>query len=119
MADTGTFLGRRIREMREAAGLAQSDITGVHRTLLGAIERGERTCTVRTLEKIAAALRCEVADFFVAGPSGRDSPQQRLGRSVAAVAADATDEEMERFRDIALIFFRRTPARRKRSKGRP
>ena len=116
MADTGTFLGQRIREMREAAGLAQSDITGVHRTLLGAIERGERTCTVRTLEKIARALRCEVADFFVPGASG--SPQQQLGRNIAALAADATEEEMERFREIAIVFFRRTKGRNRRKAKR-
>ena len=53
-----------IRRLRVASGLSQeglADECGLHRTYVGAIERGERNITLRTLERIAAALGVEPA----------------------------------------------------------
>jgi len=40
---------------------------GLHRTYIGAVERGERNITLGTLERIAGALRIRVADLIQKG----------------------------------------------------
>jgi transcriptional regulator with XRE-family HTH domain len=60
-------LGSRIRQLREQAGVSQETLgllSGLHRTYIGAIERGERNPSVLSLEKIAAALKVSVGDLF-------------------------------------------------------
>jgi transcriptional regulator with XRE-family HTH domain len=50
-------VGRNLRRHRETRGLSQeafaAEVLGVHRTLAGAIERGERNLTLQTVERIA------------------------------------------------------------------
>ncbi len=57
-------LGRRVFELRESAGLTQEALAhaaGVHWTLIGQVERGERNLTYRNLLKIARGLSVEPA----------------------------------------------------------
>ncbi len=52
-------VGRRIREHRRRQGLSQeefAEVLTVHRTYLGAVERGERNLTLRTVEHLAERL---------------------------------------------------------------
>ncbi len=51
--------GRRLLAYRESLGLSQeafADQLGYHRTYMGAIERGERNLTLKTVERIAERL---------------------------------------------------------------
>ena len=60
-------LGLHIRQLREQAGVSQETLgllSGLHRTYIGAIERGERNPSVLSLEKIANALMVNVRDLF-------------------------------------------------------
>ena len=55
-------LGRNLRSFREAEDLSQeafAEVLGVHRTYMGALERGERNVSLRSVEKIAATLKIE------------------------------------------------------------
>jgi transcriptional regulator with XRE-family HTH domain len=57
--DLQRTVGRNLRAYREARGLSQeafADVLGVHRTYMGAIERGERNLTLRTVERIVECL---------------------------------------------------------------
>lgn len=61
-------LGRNLRTVRKAKGLSQeafADALSIHRTYVGGLERGERNVTLRTVERIAAALGVDPADLFV------------------------------------------------------
>lgn len=52
-------LGRAIRRLRKAAGYSQedfADFVGVHRTYMGAVERGEVNISLKNMEKIAGSL---------------------------------------------------------------
>jgi transcriptional regulator with XRE-family HTH domain len=52
-------LGQAVRELRKAKGFSQesfADEVGVHRTYMGAIERGEQNLTVRNIVKVADTL---------------------------------------------------------------
>ena len=55
------------RRIRVARGVSQDDLAltaGVERSYVGHLERGVKNPTVKTLEKLAIALNCKVADFF-------------------------------------------------------
>ena len=62
MAKTDSALakvGRNLRKARLARGLSQEELahrSGVHRTYIGAIERGEYNFTILSLRKITRAL---------------------------------------------------------------
>jgi transcriptional regulator with XRE-family HTH domain len=60
-------LGYHIRQLREQAGISQESLglrSGLHRTYIGAIERGERNPSVLSLQKIADALNVTVGELF-------------------------------------------------------
>ncbi len=51
--------GLMVRQLRQDKGLSQedfADLCGLHRTYIGAVERGEKTVTIETAQKIAQAL---------------------------------------------------------------
>lgn len=60
-------VARNIRLRRESLGLSQEDLadrSGIHRTYIGSIERGERNVTVNTVARLAAALGISVIDLL-------------------------------------------------------
>lgn len=62
------LLAINLRRIRVARGISQDDlalISGVERAYTGRLERGAMNPTVKTLAKLATALECSVADFFV------------------------------------------------------
>ena len=63
----GRRLGARIRELRTEMGLPQeelAEISGLHRTYVGSVERGERNLTLASIETLARSLRTSVSDLF-------------------------------------------------------
>ena len=55
-------VGRNLRAYREERGLSQEAFAGVlkvHRTYAGGLERGERNLSLRSVEKLAAAIGVE------------------------------------------------------------
>ena len=60
-------VGRNIRSYQQRRGLSQeafAGVLGVHRTYMGALERGERNLTLRSLERIAEQMGVEVEDLM-------------------------------------------------------
>ena len=60
--------GHRVRYYRKLKQLSQenlADLSGLHRTYIGSVERGERNITLINAEKIAIALNKPLACFFV------------------------------------------------------
>ena len=65
--DLQRTVGRNLRAYRVRHGYSQeafADRLGVHRTYFGALERGERNLTLKTLEKIAAFLDIDPLDLL-------------------------------------------------------
>ncbi|KAB2967365.1 helix-turn-helix transcriptional regulator [Zoogloea sp.] len=53
-------IGNNVREFRKKLGLSQeelADLSGVHRTYIGAVERGEKNISALSIAKIAKALK--------------------------------------------------------------
>lgn len=60
-------VGTAVRRLRHAAGLSQEALAercDLHRTYIGAIERGEKTITISTARKLAHAFDLTLAEFF-------------------------------------------------------
>ena len=60
--------GERVRALRKERGYSQeafADACGLHRTYVGAIERGERNVAIDNIAKIAAALKVDTGDLFL------------------------------------------------------
>ena len=60
-------IGSRVRELRKSRGWSQeylSDLCHIHRSHMGAIERGETNVTLSTLIAIAGALETRMAVLF-------------------------------------------------------
>ncbi len=60
-------VGRRVRRLREKAGLSQEELgfkSGLHRNYIGGIERGERNVAVINIAKLAKALGVRPRDLL-------------------------------------------------------
>jgi transcriptional regulator with XRE-family HTH domain len=56
-----------LRATRKEKGLSQEElaaIAGLHRTYVGAIERGERNVSIDNIERLAIALGLDVVDLL-------------------------------------------------------
>lgn len=61
------IFGTNVRRIRLAKGLSQEDLAhqvGVHRSFIGALERGERNPTLVSVERVADALGTDAADLL-------------------------------------------------------
>jgi transcriptional regulator with XRE-family HTH domain len=59
--------GGLVRQLRTEIGLSQEEFAercGLHRTYIGAIERGEKTVTIETALKLAKALNTSLSALF-------------------------------------------------------
>jgi transcriptional regulator with XRE-family HTH domain len=63
-------VGFRVRERRTGMKMTQAQLaekSGLHRTFIGSVERGERNVALLSLRKIAAALRTTPAELLAEG----------------------------------------------------
>lgn len=66
-SEINTQFGQRIVELRKKAGISQDELAfrcNIHRAYMGTIERGEKSVTLNTVEKIAAGFGVHVKDLF-------------------------------------------------------
>jgi transcriptional regulator with XRE-family HTH domain len=60
--------GATIRRLRQEKGISQERfavLSRIHRTYMGSIERGEKTVTIETANKIAKALDLPMSRLFI------------------------------------------------------
>ena len=68
-----------VRRLRLQSGMSQEALaeeTGLHRTYIGSVERGERNLSVDNIEKLAAALHVPPSELLA--PTGRGSDAEIL-----------------------------------------
>jgi transcriptional regulator with XRE-family HTH domain len=59
--------GQRVRQLRNEQGISQerlAELADLHRTYIGAIERGERNVSLRNIVKIARALKLSPSELL-------------------------------------------------------
>lgn len=65
--DIKHLVGDRIRTLRKGKGLSQEDLgekADLHYTYIGAVERGEKNCSLDTLSKITEGLEVDINELF-------------------------------------------------------
>lgn len=65
--DPRARFGRRLRSVRTTKGLSQEElahISGLNRTYVGSVERGERNVSLLNIHKLAGALEIEPSALF-------------------------------------------------------
>lgn len=115
MDGINAIVGRRVRELRERAGMTQEQLAAasgdLSRAYLGMLERGEKGVGLDTLHRIAVGLGVPMSEFFVASDQPESSeakpkpPYEVLGHLVASLAKKADLRNIEKFKEIAEIFF--------------
>lgn len=59
--------GKNVKKIRVSKALSQeqlAEITNLHRTYIGSIERGERNVSLQNIVIIAKSLECKITDLF-------------------------------------------------------
>ena len=65
--DSRKTFGEHVRNIRKQAGWSQEELAaacGLHRTYVGAVERGERNVSLLNIVALARALRVKPADLL-------------------------------------------------------
>ncbi len=65
--DINKIFGQRVSTLRKQLQISQEELAykcGFHRTYIGSIERGEKSPTLNTIEKIAKGLNIEIKELF-------------------------------------------------------
>lgn len=69
--DARRTFATRMKERRTELGMSQEKLaesTGLHRTYVGSVERGERNVSIDNMERIAEALDVSLGEFFSEKP---------------------------------------------------
>ena len=107
-------LATRLRELRQAAGMAQDELARVagnmSRAYVSELERGEKAATVETMARLAQALGVDVSDLLrkerrPRATTNPKSPEERLGQLVTELARGADQRSIKKFTGIARVFF--------------
>ncbi|WP_165452259.1 helix-turn-helix domain-containing protein [Paenibacillus thalictri] len=67
MSNIAVLVGEKIRALRQSRGLSQEKLafkSGLNTSYLGQVERGEKSPTIVTLDKIATALDTRLDELF-------------------------------------------------------
>lgn len=67
MSDVAVRFGKRLREVREEAGISQeklAELAGLHRTYVSSVERGKRNISIENIERLALALGVTMRDLM-------------------------------------------------------
>lgn len=65
--DVKLKIGKRIKELREAAKMSQKDLAytaDLDRSYIASVENGKRNISIVNIEKIAVALSVTIKEFF-------------------------------------------------------
>lgn len=68
MEDIKKLVGEQIRKHRKYRGFSQEELgarAGLHFTYIGAVERGEKNCSLESLNRIAQGLEVKISELFL------------------------------------------------------
>lgn len=61
------IFAKNLRKLRQSYGFSQeklAELSGLHRTYIGSVERGERNVSIDNMERLAMALHVDIQDLL-------------------------------------------------------
>lgn len=98
MRDLLVLLGKRVHELRAAKKWSQEEfahISGLHRTYIGQIERGEKNISFANLLKISGVLGVSLSELLARLEDSAWPERESAGRSSDAKAAESANPMFE------------------------
>ena len=93
MNDLLVLLGKRVHDLRAAKKWSQEEfahVSGLHRTYIGQIERGEKNISFENLSKVAGVLGVSLSDLLSGLEDGR-----ALGEALKRASLPGTERTFE------------------------
>lgn len=90
-------LGAKIRQFRTDAGLSQEKLAwqaGIAPAFLGQLERGLKSPTVKTLDKLTRALGISMAELF-SGPADTSDQKEAIINQIVYQMHDLSAEDLQ------------------------
>ena len=106
MSEIAKSVGQRIRSYRIRLELSQeklAELSGVHPTYIGQLERGEKNATLESIEKIANALNIPLSKLFEKLGDSAEAGQSIPLECYELLAAKSEDEQKLLFGIITSI----------------
>lgn len=85
MKDIQLKFGENVKNQRKNMGYSReklAEISGLHWTYIGSVERWERNISIQNIKKIADALNVKISDLFVGINAKKTSNKSKLKKTV-------------------------------------
>jgi transcriptional regulator with XRE-family HTH domain len=72
LSDVAIRFGKKLREVREDAGISQeklAELSTLHRTYVSSVERGKRNISIENIERLAIALDVSMRELMPDDPT--------------------------------------------------
>ena len=115
-------VGLRIRQLRKIAGLTQAKLAesaDLSNNYIGAIERGQRSPTLDTLEKIAIALTVPVFEFFKFGNYNKKGKRYKAAEELVKKVTNKGVEDIFFAAEILETILKKLEKNKGKRKRRP
>lgn len=111
MGNIAVLVGEKIRVLRQSRGLSQEKLafkSGLNTSYLGQVERGEKSPTIVTLDKIATALDARLDELFQFDLGNVADKELSYVEKVSFELRGRTEEEQKAVYDFVkqILWFR-------------
>lgn len=106
----GKTIGSRIKEFRRKRGFTQEELAekaNIHPTFIARIERGNRNCSIETLQIIASALNVPVTELLKPEDKSAVTYSDKLIEKIVDMVKDKTDNEKQYVIDMVELTFKK------------
>jgi transcriptional regulator with XRE-family HTH domain len=108
MGDLSRLIGERLRTYRKERGLSQeelADLSGLHFTYVGKLERAEKNATIESLDKVTKALGITLEDLFRhIQPVGGNRDTFTLAQIINRLQGRSIDDQKTVLKFLELIL---------------
>jgi len=104
------IIGQRIRQARKKLGLTQEQLgerTDLHYSYIGQVERGSKTPSIQTLNKIASALNTSMDYILEAQEDYSPHLDNILEKELLNLVRDRNQEDLELIINLTRSIFKR------------
>lgn len=103
-------IGGRLRETRIKLGFTQEDLaerSDLHPSFIGQIERGTKTASIFTLEKLAQALNLSLSSLFDFGSKSASNKHDFFSHEISQLLKETNPQNKELVYNMARLIVKK------------